>query len=108
MDAIRFTSILTWCYSGNELPAHYLVKSTKTPGLFSGPTYTMYQTNSGHDRSVLCEYLDGGGAGGICYVTIVAVDGNNNQVASAEFEVNILEPSQELIAPTCFRIIDNT
>lgn len=108
MDAIRFTSIITWCYSGNELPKHYIVKSTRTSGVFSGAGYTLYQSQNGHDRSILCEYLDADGNGGVYYVTVIAVDKNNNQLSSAEFTVNILEPSQDLLAPTCFRVVSNT
>jgi hypothetical protein len=108
MDCIRFTTLIKWGYEGKELPKRFAVRSTRVQnGAYTSGNYTEYATLNGRDRQIPCEFLDYEGTGGVYYVKIFSIDKNGNEVGGSEFSINILDPSDSIVAPVGVRIVNN-
>ena len=102
MDVIRFTSIIELGYIGKELPQYFRLKAGRSTGSYA----TSLQTHDGHDRRVPCEQINYDGLG-TYYCKVFAVDKDGNETGGTEFVVNLVDPSDAVVAPSGARIVNN-
>lgn len=99
---IKFTTRIKWCYEGIECPKQFKVKAGRSSGVYGTEIFT----SNGHVREIQCEMLDYDGLG-TYYVKVFAIDKDDNEIGGSEFTIDLVNPSEEVVAPSCIRIVNN-
>lgn len=66
----------------------------------------MVPSANNRTRSIPCENLNYDGLG-TYYVKVFSVDKDNNETGGDEFVINLVNPSDAVVAPGCVRFVNN-
>jgi len=94
MDAVKGTTKFRFGYPAQQNPRRFKLYAGRSTGNYG----TSFEFGDGFTREILCDVIDYDGLG-TYFVKINSIDYSSNEEDGEEFEVNLVNPSDMLVAP---------